>query len=109
MPGGIEFLPGQVTVIYQKNPFGITNNNNGKQKNTNFTYFLHKTFQDYYFISTSSPGNLHNLDGGYCRTHNMQGCQWFFLLPESTNDMKLLKLPITRSEIILFDRLAVVL
>ena len=68
-----------------------------------------KPGQDYYFISTSSPGNLHNLDGGYCRTHNMQGCQWFFLLPESTNDMKLLKLPITRSEIILFDRLAVVL
>ena len=29
-------------------------------------------FQDYYFISTSSPGNLHNLEGGYCKTHNMK-------------------------------------
>ena len=28
--------------------------------------------QDYYFISTSSPGNLHNLEGGYCKTHNMK-------------------------------------
>ena len=45
--------------------------------------------QDYYFISTSSPGNLHNLEGGYCKTHNMKvvfkvprgvkGCQSYWL------------------------------
>ena len=29
-------------------------------------------FQDYYFISTSSPDDLHNMEGGYCRTHNMK-------------------------------------
>ena len=29
-------------------------------------------FQDYYFISTSSPDELHNMEGGYCRTHNMK-------------------------------------
>ena len=29
-------------------------------------------FQDYYFISTSSSDDLHNMEGGYCRTHNMK-------------------------------------
>merc|ERR1712203_133826 len=28
--------------------------------------------QDYYFISTSSSDDLHNMEGGYCRTHNMK-------------------------------------
>ena len=29
-------------------------------------------FQDYYFISTSSPSDLHSRVGGYCQTHNMK-------------------------------------
>lgn len=28
--------------------------------------------QSYYFISTAIPGNIHNREGGYCRTHNMK-------------------------------------
>ena len=28
--------------------------------------------RDYYFISTSGPGDLHNRLGGYCRSHNMK-------------------------------------
>ena len=29
-------------------------------------------FQDYYFMSTSGPGDLHLQTGGYCKTHNMR-------------------------------------
>ena len=28
--------------------------------------------QDYYFISTASPGDMHRMVGGYCTSHNMK-------------------------------------
>ena len=37
--------------------------------NCNFTLVF---FQDYYFISTSRPGMLTSLEGGYCAKNNMK-------------------------------------
>ena len=33
-----------------------------------YTFYL----QDYYFISTSGPSDLHSRAGGFCRSHNMK-------------------------------------